>query len=192
MKIAYVEDDADSLSLFGTRFRGEGHAFDGFESGEKALAAVGSGVYDALVVDIRLPGMSGVDLLAKLRAKHVHTPCVLITAFSSAGLTKQAVNASAQYLLEKPFTFSALKNVLEKITDAPAPLQHLVDRGLARLGLTPREEEIARLVLKGLSNAEIARAAGLSDKTVKQHVSEIFQKAQVENRAGLFSLIFPV
>ena len=192
MKIAYVEDDADSLILFGSRFRASGDALDGYTSAESALPGITPGKYDALLIDIRLPGQSGIELLTKLRAKNVQTPSVLITAFSSAGLTKQAVNANAQYLLEKPFAFADLKKLLEKIIETPAPLQHLVDRGLARFGLTPREEEIARLVLKGLSNAEIARAATLSEKTVKQHVSEILGKARVESRAALFSLIFPV
>lgn len=192
MKIAYVEDDADSLALFSARFRQAGDALDGFGSAEEAFVSITSGAYDALVIDIRLPRESGVELLARLRAKSVQTPCVLITAFSSAGLTKQAVNANANYLLEKPFSFADLKRVLDKMTLSPAPLQHLVDRALSQMGLTGREEEIARLLLKGLSNAEIARAANLSEKTVKQHIGQVFDKSGVASRAELFSYIFPV
>lgn len=192
MKIAYVEDDIDSLQLFASRFRAAGDSFDGFSSAEAALPAIHSGQYDALVIDIRLPGASGVELLSKLREKNVQTPCALITAFSSAGLTKIAVNANANYLLEKPFTFKELKSILERISEAPAPLTHLVDRGLAKLGLTSRENEIARFILKGLSNAEIARTLSLSEKTVKQHITQVFEKAAVASRAEFFSFIFPV
>jgi DNA-binding NarL/FixJ family response regulator len=192
VKLAYVEDDADARTIFSRKFRADGIACDPYPSAEAALEKINVGSYDALVVDIRLPGMSGVEFLAKLREKGVHTPCLLITAFSSAGLTKQAVNSGANYLLEKPFAYGALKGTVLKMLETPAPLQHCVDRGLGRLGLTPREEEVARLLLKGLSNAEIARAAALSEKTVKQYVTQVFAKADVSSRSAFFSYIFPV
>jgi DNA-binding NarL/FixJ family response regulator len=192
LKIAYIEDDSDSLLIFSKKFKAEHIECDCFENAEDALKKIEPGSYDLLISDIRLPGMSGVELLAKLREKHVFTPCILITAFSDARLTKQALNASANYLLEKPFAYSALKSISEKIMLSPGSLQYCVDRGLEKLALTGREEEIARLMLKGLSNAEIARALSISEKTVKQYVSQLFGKAAVSSRSEFFSHIFPL
>jgi two-component system response regulator FixJ len=192
MKIAYVEDDVDSMTVFSEKFRRDGYQCDVFENSEEALPEIVKGAYDALVVDICLPGVSGIELLSKLRASQIFAPCVLITAFNSLPLAKQALNASANYLLEKPFTYKSLRQVIEKVTQDPSPLQLHAERQLKRFLLTPREEEIARLLLKGFSNPEMAGLLKLSEKTVKQYVSQIFVKADVKTRTELFSSIFPV
>lgn len=192
MKLAYVEDDQDSLKIFSQKFKKDGFICDTFNTAEKALQPILQNPYDALIFDIRLPGMNGVDLLSQLREKQVFTPCVLITAFNSLPLAKQALNASANYLLEKPFHYQDLKKVIEKITSDPSPLQLHVERSLKAFVLTGREEDVARLMLKGLSNPEIADVLKLSEKTVKQHVGQVFEKAAVKTRAEFFSTLFPL
>ncbi|MCG3176704.1 MAG: Transcriptional regulatory protein FixJ [Candidatus Omnitrophica bacterium] len=192
MKLAYIEDDADARSLFAGRFRTDGWTCDEYGSAEEALPNIGPGSHDVLVTDIRLPGLNGVEFLLELRRRDVHTPCVLITAFGSLGLMKQAVNSAANYLLEKPFAYADLRRVIDRVLEPPSTLQYYVDRGLGRLQLTEREQDVARLLLKGLSNAEIASAASLSEKTVKQYVTQVFSKAGVQSRGEFFAAIFPV
>lgn len=192
MKLAYIEDDVDARQIFATEFKKSGHQCEVFSSGEDFLKAVQPGKYDILIVDIRLPGMDGVKLLKEIRQKQIFTAAILITAFNSLEYARDAVNASANYLLEKPFTFEALMRVIHKVLASPQSLQDCVDRGLSILDLTPREEEVARMLLKGLSNKEIASHISISDNTVKQHISEIFRKAKVASRAEFFSFIFPV
>jgi two-component system response regulator FixJ len=192
MKVAYVEDDADARTIFAEKLARHGIACDVFGDAESALPRLAPGAYDVWVIDIRLPGRSGLELLSRLRAQHVETPCILITAFNSLEYAHAALNSSANYLIEKPFSFQALKRTLEQVAGEPKSLQHCVDRGLAQLGLTGREEEVARLLLKGLSNAEIARVAGISEKTVKQHISQLFEKSGVASRAEFFANIFPL
>ena len=82
--------------------------------------------------------------------------------------------------------------MVDSVATSPSLLQDCVDRGLAKLSLAKREGEVARLVLKGLTNVEIAAVAGLSHHTVKQYVAQIFQKAQVESRSEFFAYIFPI
>ena len=192
MKIAYVEDDKDSSAIFATKFKNDGIACDIFPDAERALSKISAGSYDILILDIRLPGLSGTELLRRLREKQVHTPCVLITAFNSLDYAREAFGSSANYLLEKPFTYKILRQVMDRVLEGPGTLQNCVDRGLAKLGLTEREDEVARYLLKGLSNAEIARVISISEKTVKQYLTQIFEKADVSGRAEFFSYIFPV
>ena len=192
MKLAYVEDDEDLRTIFTDRFAQAKYDCDVFGNAEALLKKISPGLYDLLILDIRLPGISGVSLLKKLRNQGIFTPAILITAFNNLEYAKEALNASANYLLEKPFSFDTIKRLAEKIIAAPHSIQDCVDRGLANLKLAKREEEIAKLLLKGLSNKEIANVAKISEQTVKQYITQIFGKAGVKSRSEFFSYIFPV
>ena len=183
MKLAYIEDDVDARTIFARKLSEEQLPCEAFGSAEEFLKVVNPGSHDLLIVDIRLPGRNGVELLKVLRERQVFTPAILITAFNSLDYAHQALNATASYLLEKPFSFASLIRVIRKVLAAPQPLQACVDRGLAVLRLTDREDEVARLVLKGLSNKEIASTLSIAEKTVKQYRTQIFQKAHVASRA---------
>ncbi len=193
MKFAYIEDDADARTLFIEQLLEAGFHCDGFGNAEEFLKIVSVGVYDMLIIDIRLPKLDGIKLLRRLRDERgIFTPAILITAFNSVDYAREALNSSANYLLEKPFSFATLRRVIDRVLAGPKSLQDCVDRGLGTLALTKREMDIARLVLKGLSNKEIASVAQLSEPTVKQHIEQIFQKARVNSRGEFFSYIFPV
>lgn len=191
MKVAYVEDDQDARDIFRKKLKTDGIECDVYSRAEETVGKIAPGSYDMLIVDIALPGLSGVQLLHELREKKIHTPCILITAFNSLEYSRAAMNANANYLLEKPFTYESLRKVIKNVYENPGSLQHCVDRGLALLNLTDREQEIARSLLKGLSNAEIAKILSISEKTVKQYITQLFQKSKVKSRAEFFSLIFP-
>lgn len=192
MKLAYVEDDLDARDIFARQLRAEGFHCEVFGTAEACLKAAAPGRYDILLIDIRLPGDDGVQLLQQLRQRGVYTPAIVITAFNSMVYAHEALNSGANYLLEKPFSYAALTKVIHKVIAAPQPLQDCLDRGMASLDLSTREAEIAQLLLKGLSNKEIARVAEISEKTVKQHITQMFEKARVASRAEFFSFMFPV
>ncbi len=192
MRIAYVEDDMDARTIFSQKLKVDHVACDTYSSAEEALDHIHPGSHDALIIDIQLPGQSGIQLLKELRRREIHTPCVLITAFNSLEYSREALNSNANYLLEKPFNYRTLRQIIEKIIVTPSSIQHCVDRGIAQLNLTSRESGIALYILKGLSSHEIATILGISEKTVKHHITEIFEKAQVSSRAEFFSYIFPV
>ena len=191
MRLAYIEDDKDACIIFSRKLKMDQINCDVYHNAKDALSVITAGSHDVLVIDIRLPGISGIQLLQKLRQQQVCIPCILITAFNSLEYAREALNSSANYLLEKPFSYQTLKKVIDKIMSAPASLQHCVDRSLTQLKLTEREENILRYLLKGLSNSEIAKLLSISEKTVKQYATQIFEKADVSSRAELFSSIFP-
>ncbi len=192
MKIAYVEDDIDARTIFSRKLQDDHISCDAFSSTEEALQHIQPGSHDALVIDIRLPGKSGIHLLQELRKRGIHPPCILITAFNSLEYSREALNSNANYLLEKPFSYRSLREIIEKIVITPTSLQHCVDRGLAQLNLTTREKEIALNILKGLSSSEISKLLAISEKTVKHYITKIFEEAGVSSRAEFFSYIFPV
>lgn len=192
MRIAYIEDDRDARQIFASRLKEDGYECDTFDSAEDFFDNAEPGAFDTVVSDIQLPGMTGVDCIKRLRDANVSVPCILITAFNSLEYARSALNANANYLLEKPFTYDALVGVIKKVSSAALTVSHCVQHGLKVLNLTAREKDVAELLLKGLSNSEIAKVVDLSEKTVKQYVTQIFQKAQVRSRSEFFSSIFPV
>ena len=148
---------------------------------------------DVVVTDIVLGDSApdGIDLIPALREQGVRAPVVLVTAFADSPRLKRALLSGVAYLLEKPFRARALLSVLDRLWQEPYDLAHLVDRALSRAGLTEKEAEVARLLLKGLSNEEIASATSNSDKTIRQHVTSVYRKAGVSSRAEFFHLVFP-
>jgi DNA-binding NarL/FixJ family response regulator len=188
-----VEDELDARSILSHRLPLFGWACLAHSSGESALQDPQLANVEAVVADVVLGEgkMTGIELIGALRERMVRAPVVLVTAFANQPRLKEALNAGAAYLLEKPFTVDALREVLDRVTRVDADLAKMVDRALSKARLTPKEEQAARLVLKGLSSAEIAEAMAISEKTVKQHLTQIYAKTGVAGRAEFFHAIFP-
>ena len=101
--------------------------------------------------------------------------------YDSAGLAMVAPGASDGFGLE----------VIRRVLGEPRDIGYLVDSALAKAGLTDKEQAVARLILKGLTSVEIAELEGNSEKTVRQHVTQIYAKCGVASRAELFHFVFP-
>ena len=188
-----VEDEHDARTILGRRLQAFGWNCLAHSSAESALRDPELRFAEAVVADVLLGEgkLTGIDLIAELRKLDVRAPVVLVTAFADQQRVKAALNGGASYLLEKPFTTEALRNVLDKITTVDVDLGKLVNRALARARLTKKEEEVARLVLKGLTSAEIGAMMGNSEKTIKQHLTQVYSKLGVAGRAEFFHLVFP-
>ena len=188
-----VEDEADARTILSRRLQNFGWACLPHSSAESALKEPELRYVEAVVADVVLGEgrLSGIDLIPELRRLEMRAPVVLVTAFADQQRVKSALNAGASYLLEKPFTTEALRGVLEKVVSVDVDLAKLVNRALSRARLTRKEEEVARLVLKGLSSAEIGTMMGNSEKTIKQHLTQVYAKLGVAGRAEFFHLVFP-
>ena len=192
-KIVLVEDEADARLALDRGLKRSGFDCVAVGTAGEALAVTSSTFFDAAVVDVVLgeDPRGGLDLLPRLAALPHRPPVVVITAYADLGKVKEALNAGAEYLLEKPFSVAELVTVLERVllnADSPS---HFVDRALSRASLTDKELTIARLVLKGLPSEEIARLEGNSDKTIRQHITHIYAKCGVASRAEFFHFVFP-
>jgi len=188
-----VEDEPDARSILTRRMQSTGWACLSHPDAESALLDPQVRFVEAVVADLMLGEgrMNGIDLIRALHGQKIRAPVVIVTAFADKARLKDALNAGAAYLLEKPFTTETLRDVLNRVTTINVDLARMVDRALSKRRLTPKEEGVARLVLKGLSSAEIAAITQNSEKTIKQHLTQIYFKFGVEGRAEFFHTVFP-
>ena len=186
-----VDDDAavrDSLDLL---LRLRGYRTRTYDSGEALLAA--DGLDDGcIVLDLRMSGVSGLDVQRQLATRGVDLPIIMLTAHGDAGSARDALKGGAFEFLEKPADDALLAHAIESALDA-GRRKH-VDRLrraeiAARIGrLTPREREVLSHVLAGHHNREIAVALHISPRTVEVYKSKLFDKLQVERLPDLIRL----
>lgn len=143
----------------------------------------------AIVLDVRMPGISGLAVLEQLVAQGVDQPVIMLTGHGTVDMCRRAFKAGAAEFLEKPVDDEALIEALQQ-----AVRQHVQSR--ERLGadrvareryaqLSEREKEVAGLIVAGLTNKEIGRALALSPRTVETHRANLFAKLQAESLAQL-------
>lgn len=145
-----------------------------------------------LVLDIRMPGLSGLDLQAELAKSERTSSIVFITGHGNIPMSVQAIKAGAVDFLEKPFEEQALLDAVHLAIQK----DRLVKEKLAELrkiqerveSLTPREREVFALVVTGMLNKQIAFEMGIGEKTIKVHRARVMQKMQAESFADLVRL----
>ena len=194
-QIHLVDDDAAFrrslvflLESMGWPVQAHASAADYLDAGLPALEQTG-----CLLLDVRMPGMSGLELQQALIARGCHLPIVFITGHGDVELVVQAMKRGAFDFLEKPFKDQRLLDVVSAaLRQREADLvsseraQQAGDR-LARL--SPREAEVARLVAQGLPNKLVARELDISEKTVHIHRQHVMEKAEVGSAAELARLM---
>jgi DNA-binding NarL/FixJ family response regulator len=161
---------------------------------EGLQAARSAGFIDVVVIDVVLgkdDDRGGLRLLGELRKAGVHAPVIVITAYADVEKVKIALNEGAAYLLEKPFRAAELSSVIRRVQTPGGGVQHNIEQVLSRASLTDKEREVAKYILEGLSSTEIAERAHNSPKTIRQHVSRIYEKCGVGSRAEFFRLVYP-
>ena len=164
-----------------------------FASAEDFLTACSPGDSGCLLLDMRLPGMSGLELQAALAARGVTLPITFLTAYGDVPTSVSALKRGAVDFLEKPVSAQAL---LEHVQAALAldEKRHreraVHDEAKARMAkLTPREREVMKLAAAGQPSKEIARALRISHRTVEVHRARIMQKTGVDNLVELADLV---
>src|SRR6185436_16231415 len=165
--------------------------------GEEALAAIRREHPDVVLLDVRMPVKSGLDVLRDLHANGPMPPTILLTTFDDDEVLLEAVKAGARGYLLKDVSLEALAEAIRTVASGatlirPAVTERVL-RGLEHLRrdfdassapdpLTKREVEILRLIAGGYSNREIAEALGTAEGTVKNHASSIMSKLGVRDR----------
>lgn len=150
----------------------------------------------AIVLDVRLPGTSGLTVLADLVAAGVDQPVIMLTGHGTVEMCRRAFKSGATEFLEKPVDDDTLIEALQNAVRQHVRVrqQHQADHeATERYGqLSEREREVLGLVVAGLTNKDMARALGLSPRTVETHRANLFAKLQVESLAQLVRRYAPL
>ena len=188
--VVYVVDDepavCDSLnSLIGTY----GFAVESFASGGDLLERVESGSTGCVVADVRMPGISGIDLQRELSRRGVPLPVVIITGHGDVPMAVESLKAGAVDFIEKPIDDDRLVKSIRMAIDRDRTAREQgeeTQRVAERAGtLTQREGQVMDLIVVGYSNNAIAEKLGISARTVEHYRANIMQKMQAASLAQL-------
>jgi FixJ family two-component response regulator len=188
-----VDDDASVLRALDRMLRVSGYAVEVFPSARQFLERPRHDGPACLITDLRMPGMSGLDLQQALIGSGYNVPIIFLTAHGDIPSTVQAVKAGAVDFLTKPFareTLLASVNAAIEYHRGAIAQEEAVRRCRARFALlTPREQEVCVLVGRGLLNKQIAAELGTAEKTVKVHRARVMAKLAVGSVAELVDLL---
>jgi FixJ family two-component response regulator len=187
-----VEDDTSMRNALKSLLRSVGLKVELFESGQEFLQHKLPDVPSCLVLDVRLPGLSGLDVQRELTKAKVRIPIIFITAHGDIPMSVRAMKAGAVEFLTKPFRdqdlLDAIQSSLERDRTRRQREGELMELEERFLSLTARERQLLPLIVSGRPNKEIASEIGTSEITVKVHRANVMKKMQAESFADLIRI----
>jgi FixJ family two-component response regulator len=187
-----VDDDAAIRDALTALFESVGLQVKTFASTQEFLQTKFPDCPSCLVLDVRLPGMSGLDFQSELLKADVQVPIIFMTGHGDIPMTVRAMKAGAVEFLSKPFRDQDMLDAVQ-LAHAKDRRRRELDQSTSRLRsdfdtLTPREKEIMKLVASGLMNKQIAGKIGLSEITVKVHRGSLMRKLGAKSLADLIRM----
>jgi FixJ family two-component response regulator len=187
--VLIVDDDEDLRSSLGSLFRSVGMQVRLFGSASEFLEKPIPDTPCCLVLDVRLPGIGGLEFQAELEKAGIRIPTIFITGHGDIPMTVKAMKAGAVEFLAKPFRdqelLDAVRTAVQKDCSDRAANKWLKKIHNHFLDLTPREKEVIELVASGLMNKQIAAKLGVTEITVKVHRGNIMRKMGARSLAEL-------
>lgn len=193
-----VDDDEAVRRAFGLLLRAAGLVVVLHDSAEAFLDVVscGTGPIACVLTDLRMPGLDGIGLLARLRAMGFARPVILVTARGDVPVAVRAMKEGATDFIEKPCTEAQLLEAIAAALDCPEPLPPSEGEDVARdaarariATLSPREHQVLDLLAGGRANKEVARVLGLSPRTVEIHRARMMTRLGVRSFAEAVRLV---
>ena len=189
-----VDDDAAIRRSVGFMLKTSGHRVESYESGADLLKR-GSHLEDGcILLDIRMPGMDGLEVQQALQEKGVHLPVIIMTGHGDVSLAVRAMKAGAVDFIEKPFEKDALLSSLEegyrRLSRKGATDDRMRDAAVRLQALTPREREVLDGLADGLPNKTIAYDLGISPRTVEIHRANLMTKLEVRSLSEALRVAF--
>lgn len=179
-KVYVIEDDEDMRNTVGDLLASVGYEVELFCTANEFMDPAVDRTTGCLILDIRLPGLSGLDFQDRLVEERVSMPIIFMTGYGDIAMTVQAMKAGAHEFLTKPFRdqdlLDAVHSALERARAIRAANEVAASIEKSYESLSPREREIMALVVAGRLNKVIAGDLGLSEVTIKVHRRQIMQK----------------
>jgi FixJ family two-component response regulator len=191
-EVFVVDDDPSVCEALSVVFELEGFEVTGFAEGGAFLALARARIPSCILLDVHMPGRSGIDILKELDAQHYGAPIFMISAAGDIPIAVEAIKNGAFDFIEKPFDLDALVARVCAAIDAWArrgragpqrrdfPGHHL---------LTRREGEVLAEIAAGASNKEAGRRLGISPRTIEVHRARIMDKLRAKNAADLVRIV---
>jgi FixJ family two-component response regulator len=184
-----IDDDESIREALKSLIRSVGLSVETFASAHEFLQSSRPDVPSCLILDVRMPGLSGLDLQRDLAEANIHIPIIFITGHGDIPMSVRAMKAGAVEFLTKPFRdqdlLDAIQQALERDRRARSQQADTAELRNRYNSLTPRETEVFALVVKGLLNKQIALQLGTSEITVKLHRRQVMEKMHADSLADL-------
>jgi two-component system response regulator FixJ len=193
-RIHLVDDDEAVRRSVSFMLRTSGYVVKTYASGAELLAAAKDIAPGCIFLDVRMPGMDGLQVQHALKESGVFLPVIVMTGHGDIGVAVQAMKAGAVDFIEKPFEKAVLESALEEgfarlRNDAHS--QERTDEAVARLKvLTPRELEVLQGLVKGHPNKTIGYDLGISPRTVEIHRANLMMKLEVSSLSEALRIAF--
>jgi FixJ family two-component response regulator len=192
-EIFIVDDDPSVRAALSTVFAGEGYQVASFGDGNAFLCAAHARPPGCVLLDIHMPGRSGLELLKQLSAEHYPAPVFIISGQGDIPMAVEAIRHGALDFIEKPFDVVA---VVARVREAILAWERRSANGGALVRkfpghalLTAREHDVLERIAHGLSNKEAGRELGISPRTVEVHRARIMEKLSARNAADLMRIV---
>ena len=190
--VLVIDDDASVRGALRDLFESVGLRVTVFDSARKFLLTGRPNTPSCLVLDVRLPGQSGLDFQRELNERHIAIPVVFLTGHGDIPMSVRAMKAGAIEFLTKPFReqdlLDAVQVAIDRDRSTRADEEVLAELRRRRDALTPRERTIMTLVVAGWRNKQIAGKVKTSEATVKVHRTNLMRKMQASSLADLIAM----
>ncbi len=190
--IFIIDDDEQVRNALILLMESVGLAVESYASAQDYLDSFDVTKAGCIILDVRMPGMSGLDLQARLAAEKIHPPIVIITGHGDVPMAVRAVSAGAVDFIEKPFNNQSMLDSVHKAIEVDAVQRgessRLQDIETHYNTLTPREKEVLQSVIEGKRNKVIAYDMNISQSTVEAHRSKVMDKMSAGSLSELMRM----